>query len=299
MGKQQTLLVMGGILVVVIIAWLFISPNAVRQADFSPPPVLFAGTAHTVKVDPHSDSPVGSLSIILIKEGVVAENIKVDPTYTELAKLTGGSVSITDPTKFKENELADHMFAVMSVDLSKGKEALFATGTVKTGGRLRLSVYMPNGNLYTGESKNNAGSAMFNIPAPAPGEWKAVVSGDGIYEIHATNVDDKDFYKVAFVEVGGRLGHQGLFPITRELTTGESATLRVVALSEITDLKAYYKLKSNNLYELAMIVDGSTDDEFYFKGNIPQRPFSLLLRWTDTKTQNKMEREFYPATSPQ
>lgn len=291
-------MVVGGAVLVLIGMGLIVSFRQVKQVDVSALPAIVLGNSYSVRVDPHSDSPVGSLSIILIKQGAVAGNIKVDPVYAELAKQTGGSVNVADPAKFNGSELADHMFAVMSADLSKGKEALFATDTVKTSGKLHLSVYTPDGNLYSGESKDNAGSAMFTIASPVPGDWKVVVSGDGAYEIHAAVGDDKDFYKVAFVELGGRLGHQGLFPITHELVVGEDATLRVVVFSEITDLRAYYKLANQKLVELSRITDEGAADEFYFKGNLPQKPFTVLLRWTDTKTQNKMEREFYPETTP-
>ncbi len=288
----------GGAALALVVAVLLVSSRQAKQGDISTLPSLVHGNSYSVRVDPHSNSPVGLLAIILIKQDAVAGNIKVDPVYAELAKETGGSVNVMDPTKFKEKELADHMFAVMSVDLSKGKEALFATGTVKTSGKLSLSVYTPDGNLYSGESKDNAGSAMFTIASPVPGDWKVVVSGDGAYEIHAAIGDDKDFYKVSFVELGGRPGHQGLFPITHELAVGEDATLSVVTLSELTDLRAYFKLSNQRLVELSRIADEGAADEFYFKGAVPPGTFTVLLRWTDIKTQNKMEREFYPTTTP-
>lgn len=299
MNKFIPWLVTGGVMLILLTVGLLFSSRAINHTDVPTSSISVPGDIYTVRVDPHSDRPVGSVTIVLIKKDGVEGNIKVDPVYAELARQTGGSVNVADPEKFSGNELADHMFAIMTVDLTKENESLFATGAVATRGSLRLLVYMPDGNLYTGKSKNNAGSEFFNIASPAPGDWKVVVSGEGAYELHAAVGVDKDFYKVAFVELGGRPGHQGLFPIERALVAGKKSILQVVALSEITDLKAYYKLANQKLVEISRLADGRDVDESYFEGSVPTEPFTVLLHWTDTKTQNRIEREFYPATSPE
>lgn len=296
--RKNSLWVVGGAVLVFLAGSSFMIFRPTKNANVQALPPVVLGDVYHVGVDPHSDNPVGSLTIILMKQNGVAGNIKIDPTYAELASQTGGSVNAVDPTKLSSKELSDHLFAVMSVDLIKDRGVLFATGTTSTGGKLRLAVYSPDGNLYMGESNDNAGSAYVNIPSPIPGDWKIVVSGVGVYKLHGTVEDDKDFYKVAFVELGGRPGHLGLFPITHTLVPGEKVILNVVSLSKITDLRSYFKNQNAKLIEISQLASYDNSDELYFEGNLPAGSFSVILRWVDTESERQMEREFYPSIIP-
>lgn len=160
-----------------------------------------------------------------------------DPAYFSLAKSSGGQVFILNrPEAGQVTQLADVLSRNDAVDVEAVQSVLAGTSASHTfavdGSLRKLTVSFSNVERTSFVLRRPDGTAVasgqpgvsvialsnatvFSISTPVPGNWKAEVSGSvgGEYSLLMSGESDLSFDEFRFVELGGRPGHQGYYPI--------------------------------------------------------------------------------------
>lgn len=164
--------------------------------------------------------------------------IRIDPSYSKVANETGGQVYVLDRSR------AGDMAKIMQMTSLGDREELLSVndrldGSTRTyhvsvdpdmsllmlsvTGTTDFSLQRPNGS-GVGKQENVVqymeirNGAIYTIQNPEPGGWTATVRGMGDVSIRANAMrsaqsDAVQFDLFRFVELGGRPGHEGMFPI--------------------------------------------------------------------------------------
>jgi len=186
------------------------------------------------------------------------------------AKLTGSAQTFEIPV----DSVAQRITFTFSVD-TKGS---------------RLVLTDPNGQeaaaglLRTEDTELNCGRVI-TIERPATGIWRAEVKGSGTYWLEAQLQSHIYFIKAEFVEVGGRLGHEGLFKIHGQPVAGESATLQVslsAAEAKTTEF-AFVSERGEQLQGLRLEPSNNDREFLEFTGDVdlPTVPFRIEVKGRD------------------
>jgi von Willebrand factor A domain-containing protein 7 len=175
----------------------------------------------------------------------------VDPSFVHVAEATGGQVFL-----FDRSEATRSM--VLAQNRLKHEDTIYrSVGTLSTGARevsfpvdstvqslmvsvslqclQSVTIYRPsNTEMHGGEpdvNENRFKSGLILVlTKPEAGAWRMRIAGTGMFFAvvqakSAISLDDAEF-----VELGGRPGHQGLFPIKEPLHMGpRTLELRVTA----------------------------------------------------------------------
>jgi len=139
-----------------------------------------------------------------------------------------------------------------------------------------ITVLRPtNTEVHAGEPDVNdnrfrSGQALI-LTRPQAGAWRVRIAGMGLFFVVAQARSSISLNRVEFVELGGRPGHEGMFPVKGPLHLGEPRTLSV-------DLEApagetHFRLidsAGETLEPLEMSADagGQGDDERTFEGKL-------------------------------
>jgi len=172
----------------------------------------------------------------------------IDPGYVRTAEATGGQVFLFDRT-----EAGRSMILVQYS--GKHEDTIFrSTGILSTGSRefafpvdstveslmvtvtlqclQSITVLRPtNTEVHAGEPDVNdnrfrSGQVLI-LNKPQAGTWRVRIAGIGLFFVVAQAKSAISLNHVGFVEVGGRLGHEGMFPVKGPVHLGEQRTLSV------------------------------------------------------------------------
>ena len=185
------------------------------------------------------------------------------------AKLTGSAQSFEIPV----DSVAQRVTFTFSVD-TKGS---------------RLVLTDPNGQDAAGlprteDTELNCGRVI-TIEKPATGIWRAEVNGSGTYWLDVQVQSDIYFIKVEFVEVGGRLGHEGLFKIHGQPVAGKPATLQVsLSAADAKTTEFAFVSERGELLQRLRLEPSDNDREFLeFTGDVdlPTMPFRIEVKGRD------------------
>lgn len=214
----------------------------------------------------------------------------VDPSYIRTAEATGGQVFL-----FDRSEAARSMVLVR--ESGKHEDTIFRSmGTLATGTRefsfpvdstvesLMVSVTLQclqsitvlrpsNTEVHAGEpgvDDNRFRSGQILILAkPEAGAWRIRIAGAGMFFVVASAKSAISLDTVEFVELGGRPGHEGLFPVKGPIHLGEERTLSVRLTAPAGDT-AFRLINSagETLEPLAMKLSGESEDPREFSGTL-------------------------------
>ena len=214
----------------------------------------------------------------------------VDPVYLRTAEATGGQVFL-----FDRSEAARAMMLVGVAD--KYDDTIFrSTGTLSTGLReftvpvdstvesLMLSVtlqclqsitvYRPsNTEVRAGEPNVNdnqfRSGKILLLARPEAGAWRFKITGVGMFFVVAQAKSSISLDRVEFVEKGGRIGHEGLFPVKSALHLGERRQLSV-SVTAPAGGKTFRLINSagETLEPLGLRLSDESEDETEFLGTV-------------------------------
>ncbi len=170
----------------------------------------------------------------------------VDPTYIRTAEATGGQVFL-----FDRSEAARSMVLVQNSH--KHEDTIFRSmGTLSTGTHefafpvdstveslmltvtlqclQSITVYRPtHTEVHAGEPDVNnnlfRSGQILVLTKPQAGAWRIRIAGAGMFFVVAQAKSSISLNRVEFVELGGRPGHEGMFPVKGPLHSGEQRTL--------------------------------------------------------------------------
>ena len=142
------------------------------------------------------------------------------------------------------------------------------------------------GSPATEDTELNCGRVI-TVVKPQAGTWHAQVSGTGTFWLQAQAQSDIYFIKAEFVELGGRLGHQGLFRIQGQPIAGRNAILQVsmsATKAETTDF-ALVSVRGDVLEKLHLKVTDPDRDFLELAGEVklPDQPFRIAVSGRDIK----------------
>jgi von Willebrand factor A domain-containing protein 7 len=159
----------------------------------------------------------------------------VDPTYVRMAESTGGQVFLFDRSE------AGRSLVLMREGMKHAETIFRATGTLAPGYRdfqfpvdtaiesllfsislqcaQSVAIYRPSGAELDAsapgvdDNRYRAGRIVV-MSRPEPGIWQVRIVGAGLFFVVTEARSDVSLHSVQFVQVGGRPGHEGYFPMT-------------------------------------------------------------------------------------
>jgi hypothetical protein len=122
------------------------------------------------------------------------------------------------------------------------------------------------------------------IASPAAGVWHLELQGAGMYAFTAhvkPSKDAADFVGFDFVEPGGRPGHEGMFPINREVNAGETIVGRISLSGALKEPQLDFVTRDGALIR-TFAMTAVSDDEYQAQCTIPTTPFRVVVRGIDS-----------------
>jgi hypothetical protein len=239
-----------------------------------------------------------------------------DPAYIRVANESGGQPMFLQPS---EAAKSGHLMR----EVTNRETVLWATGrlgegpgefvvpvdssikritfvlSVDTKGGA-MSVVRPSGaevqpgGAGTEISELNCGRIV-TVAAPEPGQWRLRLTGSGQFWLTSSAQTEIAFLSVEFVKLGGRPGHEGLFPISGRPLTGKRATLEV-DLSQAVKAAEFHLVSERGdiLAPVRMHIDSSDEDshEYFGELDLPAVPFRVAMAGKDSRG-NAFQRFFH------
>ena len=232
--------------------------------------------------------------------------LRVDPVYFRMASETGGDFYFWDPGEFSGAGL--HLpLPGETVALAYGTfqgQALHIAIPVESG-VTRLSVFAgaqrkdqavlrrPDGRAVSGAAAGEAlqvysHMAIATVEQPDPGVWLLELRGVGLYSVSAQLSPARDeaapsFDRLEFVEMGGRLGHQGWFPIQREPRKGETLQCSVELGGTISAPAFRFVAGDGTVVGHAELRREEEGGAYYGRCVVPSTPFRVLVTGLDSQ----------------
>jgi len=136
---------------------------------------------------------------------------------------------------------------------------------------------------------------IVTVEDPEPGPWRVEARGAGSYAIAARYLAERmklaergleaiDLVGFTFVELGGRPGHEGFFPVDKPVRAGEEELLRVTLSGGVRDPSVEMVSVAGDLLgacRLDVSIGEVAADEFIGACSIPEQPFRVRVRGRD------------------
>jgi len=131
---------------------------------------------------------------------------------------------------------------------------------------------------------------------PEPGLWQIEMSGSGSFELAARYLSDSrhlaernlkriDLIGFDFVELRGRSGHQGLFPLSEPPQPGTVQPCRMTLSSNIEEPIIEFVSATGTLLGEVRLEQAAdvASDEFFGSCDVPDQPFRVQARGKDSE----------------
>lgn len=125
------------------------------------------------------------------------------------------------------------------------------------------------------------------IKSPEPGAWRLLLTGVGKYAVTAHVQPGSDgaapgFQDFDFVQLGGRPGHEGWFPIGRELRKGETIECSAEVSGRVASVAFTFVTRDDRAIATAPLqaAEGS-EGEYFGRCVIPNEPFRVAVSGRD------------------
>jgi hypothetical protein len=243
--------------------------------------------------------------------------LKVEPTYFDMAARTGGDFYFWAPGEFASSGLQlplhDDPVLLAYGRIDKGRrsfevpvESGVRTLTIFAGAQRkdRAVVVRPGGAvLAAGEPgvqlQTFSHMTIATIKSPATGNWRIDFEGAGMFSVSAHVKGSAEPGAPAlddfqFVESGGRPGHEGWFPINREVFKGQVIACRLEISGAAGGAQLAFVTADDRPIARQSIDPEPGDGEHYLgRCHIPSVPFRVVASGRD-----RMGQTFRRTTSP-
>jgi hypothetical protein len=121
------------------------------------------------------------------------------------------------------------------------------------------------------------------VRSPKTGIWKLELTGEGKYAVTAhvkPAGDGPELVTFRFVEPGGRPGHEGLFPLTRDVRSDEKLSCSVTLSGTKGDVLLSFVTSDGTLLT-SIPLSRVGDDEFLGECRVPEVPFRAVVTGRD------------------
>jgi hypothetical protein len=193
------------------------------------------------------------------------------PLLTEVRDVAGTQevVFTTDPT-IKQLTISISNELESPDDLEAG---VFVTSAIET----------PDGETLDADTKGATvlklgTGAITVVQAPAPGEWKVTLEGDGRARVVVSGESALQLDAFDFVEERGRAGHEGLFPISGAPLAEQASLARARLGEDVASVKVgFYSPSGERLGESAFDAGEAKDGNFFGSVVAPAEPFFVRV----------------------
>lgn len=220
--------------------------------------------------------------------------LKIDPIYFDLAANTGGDFYFWAPGEFAASHLQvpiHHEGVLLSygaVESKKSFEIPVESGarelTLFAGvQRKDLAVLVRPDATVVRDVQSFQHMLIATVKTPAAGMWRLELQGAGTYAVtaHVKPADEgPELIRFAFVEPGGRPGHEGMFPLKRSLQAGESLACEVSLSGSVKDAELLFVTRDASLISNTAITRTAAG-EYVGHCTVPDVPFRVAIRGTD------------------
>lgn len=225
---------------------------------------------------------------------------KIDPVYLELARSTGGSVVAMEKVESSTLFLNASMNTetVMEVD-----------GKLKAGDiPLAFALYKPSGEELSlkqdgVEVSNSKNGGIISVKSPQAGNWKLHVSGSNPVSVRVTAKTNLFIVSARFVEIGGRLGHQGYFPKDDQTPYAGKKEMLEISIGngnkQFSDLEFAFIGVDGKILQSLKSMKAQNSGKEYFMGEviIPSEPYRIAMLGTDSSGV-AFQRNLAPLSQP-
>jgi hypothetical protein len=232
--------------------------------------------------------------------------LRVEPTYYQLAADSGGDFYFWAPGEFATSGLQlpidddavvldygtfdrPHRSVAIPVEADARVLTLFAGAQRKD----RAVLVRPDGAIVAADGgkglQTYSHMLLATIREPAAGTWRLEFDGAGLYSIsahvrRAESGSAPELVSFEYVEMGGRLAHEGWFPIDRELRAGESIQCRAWVAGQLSDVRfAFVSRDGQTLATPKLVSEPEYPDHFEGRCAIPSRPFRVVVSGRDER----------------
>ena len=213
--------------------------------------------------------------------------LKVDPVYFDLAANTGGDFYFWAPGEFATSSLQvpvhreDVLLSYGAVETKKVFDIPVESGvkemTLFAGiQRKDLAVLVRPDGTVVRDVQSFQHMLIATVKGPAAGIWHLELHGAGTYAVtaHVKPGDDgPELIRFAFVEPGGRPGHEGMFPVKRPVHAGESLACEVSLSGSIREAELVFVTREGSFIGINPITGPCT---------VPKVPFRAMVRGIDS-----------------
>jgi von Willebrand factor A domain-containing protein 7 len=255
-----------------------------------------------------------ALAAVLLSSGIqqdqvarpIAKNARgmlpVNRMYFDLAANTGGDFYFWAPGEFVTSRLkvnVDHEAVLLSygeiatkkvfeIPVEGGAAALTLFAGVQ---RKDLAVLVRPDGTVVRETDRGVALQPFQhmligaIASPVAGTWHLELTGEGTYAVTAhvkTGRSGLELVAFDFVELGGRPGHEGMFPIEGAPHKGEKVSFRVNLSGAVREARLDFVTKDGETIGTAPMTL-SDDGDYSGQCIVPASPFRVAIRGTDAQ----------------
>ncbi len=227
----------------------------------------------------------------------------IDPAYQAMTSETGGQLLLLNRTTSETEKLFDLITPSLTGDLqpifiSKGNlietkefiipidssisNAVFSVGMDVKGG---IKLIDPNGiEVQTGFTDISSGR-IFSINTPTSGLWKIEITGNGGFTVSVNGNSEIEFDRFNFVELRGRIGHEGLFSIKGEPLANTEHTGVANVFGSVNSVTFELRTEAGDFIREINLTKGGDEnvanDEFFGSFSLPSNSFRIYLRGND------------------
>jgi hypothetical protein len=229
--------------------------------------------------------------------------LRVDPTYFRMASETGGDFYFWEPGEFAGANLKLPLNAGDPVALGYGTfhgetrtldipvEANVARLTVFAGAQRKYSARLlqPDGREAAGAGTTRqvfAHMLLVTVNAPTPGVWRLQLAGQGLYSmssgvVAAAGSDSPYVPRLQFVEMAGRPGHEGWFPIEGEPRSGQWLQCMQAVRGNVREPRFRFVDGNGTTVGEPALRQEEDGGDFLGRCKVPAVPFRTMTTGTD------------------
>jgi hypothetical protein len=227
----------------------------------------------------------------------------IDPAYYMIAQQTGGQLFALE----RSTAETEKIFGLVTPYVSTNpKPLLAAKGTIggarnfnvpvdRTMRNLQVAVavdagatarlFDPSGREVVAGAAGVSvttltGGKLIAVTAPAPGNWRVALAGVGNYDVSLSGDSPLELNRFEFVEMRGREGHAGLFPIKSQPLAGATQQARGTLLGAFSTAQFVLVNEAGETIAPLNAVRGNGDampDEFLASFMLPAEPFRVMV----------------------
>ena len=232
--------------------------------------------------------------------------IKVDPSYSRIANETGGQVYVMDRTQIDQmskvatlTSLGEHDPLLSINDNVQGTRTLHADVSgdverlvVSVTGTKDFDVRRPNGSVV-GKQENIvqyveiSNGSIYSIEHPESGPWTLSLRASGtvavrVSAVRAKTSDTVQFDRFEFVEIAGRPGHEGMFPIQGYPLAGHVADVEAALDGEVSLVQFEFRSPGGELLRTVRLQKiAGNSHEYAGRVTVPEVPFVVYAVGVD------------------